>query len=89
MTTTDPRLCPEAAERDAMDEGEFWERVARNLGVNVGEPDVAQACDPQVLIEPCGVCGSDGACGYDTEGRALIHATDVERDNDAAEGWPT
>ena len=29
----------------------------------------------------CGVCGEAGACGYDAEGRALIHPT--EEDDDA------
>lgn len=26
--------------------------------------------------EPCPTCGETGACAYDNEGRALIHATD-------------
>ena len=34
-----------------------------------------------VTIEPCPVCGAEGACAYDTEGRALIH-TDTQLPED-------
>lgn len=35
-------------------------------------------CEP--CIDPCPVCGSDDACGYDSEGRPLIHALGPEVD---------
>lgn len=38
------------------------------------EPDM----DEQLNATPCGVCGAAGACGYDAEGRPLIHATEDE-----------
>lgn len=31
-------------------------------------------------LDPCPVCGSDDACGYDSEGRPLIHALGPEVD---------
>jgi hypothetical protein len=88
MTTTE-RLCPEADERDQLDDGAFWDRVAASLGLNVQEREEEPDCDPQVRLEPCDICGSDSACGYDAEGRPLIHATDPEQDRDSTEGWPT
>jgi hypothetical protein len=75
MSSTRPfrHLCPEADERDAMTDDEFWERVGENLGFTVvviaeGEPEQVQ------IATPCPTCGSDGACAYDSEGRPLIHA---------------
>lgn len=44
-----------------------------------GPPDMDQE---SLTSTPCPVCGEVGACGYDAEGRALIHATEV----DAEEG---
>ena len=69
------RLCPEADERDALDDGEFWERVASNLGVNTDPEDleVDLVVDPTMALGTCVECGSVGACGYDSEGRAMIH----------------
>lgn len=72
-------LCPEADERDAMTDAEFWERVHRNLG-GLTPDDLDVDLDPQVQTEPCGVCGSNSACSYDAEGRALIHSTDLDVD---------
>lgn len=77
-------LCPEADLRDAMTDGEFWEHVSRNLTGGsdyYGPDDDPPDMDVQVSETPCGVCGEHGACGYDAEGRPLIHTTD---DNEAA-----
>lgn len=73
-------LCPEAEKRDAMSESEFWDHVAANLTRPVWEYDPGdEPLDPPALLaEPCPVCGSVGACGYDAEGRALIHAVEDE-----------
>lgn len=79
-------LCPETDERAEMSDAEFWERVGCNLlGYDPG-PD----CDPEPpdhiemaelhLSEPCPECGSRGACGYDTMGRPMIHAIEVNDD---------
>lgn len=32
--------------------------------------------------DPCRVCGSPGACGYDSEGLPLIHADGWDEDED-------
>lgn len=68
-------LCPERDERAAMSDGEFWDRVARNLGHNTDPDDLEFDLDPQLDVGLCDTCGSTGACGYDSEGRALIHAS--------------
>jgi hypothetical protein len=72
-------LCPEADELDALSDGEFWDRVAESFGVGGGpdtEPDFddMEPTDEELHRPPCEVCGSIGACGYDTEGLPLIHA---------------
>jgi len=71
-------LCPEADERDGMDDGAFWERVARNLGA-VPDFDPDDVPDDLTDVGPCPLCGESGACMYDVEGRPLIHAV---RDED-------
>lgn len=70
-------LCPEADLRDAMTDAEFWEHVADNLsGGRHFDPFDEDAPDLDVAIsaKPCAECGEVGACAYDAEGRALIHA---------------
>jgi hypothetical protein len=74
-------LCPEADLRDAMTDGEFWEHVAAHLGHNTEHIDYdGPDIDVAVSADPCLECGEVGACAYDAEGRALIHAA---RDEDA------
>ena len=82
-------LCPEADERDAMSDGEFWDRVAESFGVGGGpdiEPDFddMEPVDEDFIATPCEVCGSTGPCGYDTEGRPLIHASLPDEDSDGS-----
>jgi hypothetical protein len=69
-------LCREADKRDAMSDAEFWERVFHSEP----RPDVEWEPDPEVpaIGTICEVCGSDGACGYDPEGRPWIHCTEVD-----------
>ena len=65
-----------------MTDDEFWEHVANNLSQH--HTDLYQCHEPEVpdhieiaemfLLDPCPECGATGACGYDDEGRALIHA---------------
>jgi hypothetical protein len=73
-------LCPEADERDAMTDPEFWEHVLRNLTPSEPFADEIEL-DPEIYAEPCRVSGSTGACMYDAEGRALIHTTEDEDDD--------
>lgn len=47
------------------------------------EPDEPEWVEVRYRDEPCPACGEIGACGYDTEGRALIHVTEDDPDVDA------
>jgi hypothetical protein len=74
-------LCPEAAERAEMPDDQFWEFVYRDHYADAGpddEPldDVGPAYD-----DGCPTCGARGACGYDHEGRPMIHTTEVDLDD--------
>lgn len=71
------RLCPEHDERAAMDDGELWERVGRNLQGDLlyPDPDETDALDVEIATVPCPECGETGACAWDAEGRPLIHPT--------------
>lgn len=63
----------------SVSDADFWERVFSG-GDNRPDPDeydpAHEALGPQ--LEPCPTCGERGACGWDAEGRPLIHTT--ERD---------
>lgn len=87
MTIARPfrHLCPEADERDALSDAEFWERVySRICGADMEPepPDYGPDTDGRGIgvavisdhISPCPVCHEWGACGYDAEGRPMIHA---------------
>jgi len=71
-------LCPEAAERAAMTDGEFWDHVYG--GGARGEPYDPDPSEITAQLDPCPVCGERGPCGYDSEGRPLIHTNSVEVD---------
>lgn len=73
--------CPEAAFRDSLDDGDFWNYVLLGLLPGQEQFDDGPWDDgpPEITyapLNPCRVCGSIDACGYDNEGRALIHATE-------------
>jgi len=72
-------LCPEADQRDAMTDDEFWDHVTQCVDGSFEqvEPDLD---DVQLSAQPCPKCGEVGACAYDAEGRALIHALHDEDD---------
>jgi hypothetical protein len=65
-------LCPEADYRDTLTDDEFWAHVYPQ-----GDgPDTEGPEDFDLLRHfgrPCEVCGEIGPCGYDTEGRPMIH----------------
>jgi hypothetical protein len=71
-------LCSEADLRDAMTDDEFWAHVARSLNGDRPEDEydpAHEAIDLGLIADPCPECGAAGACGWDDEGRPLIHAT--------------
>lgn len=75
-------LCPEHDLRAAMTDAEFWAHVypqpAEVEDYDPTEdpnfPDIAEYELEARLATPCPECGQVGACAYDAEGRALIHA---------------
>ena len=68
-------LCPEADLRDAMSDDEFWEHVFR-ASPQWDDDDAGPDLDVvSMQAPPCVTCGATGACGWDSEGRALIHVT--------------
>ena len=66
-------LCPDADARDAMTDDEFWAHVLAGPP-QWDDEDAGPDIDVAIRATPCPVCGEAGACGYDSEGRALIHA---------------
>lgn len=69
------RCCSEAEIRAGMTDDEFWTHV-----LNAGDPDPEPDIDLDFVpleVEPCETCGALGACSYDEQGRALIHATEA------------
>lgn len=78
--------CAASRRRATMSDDEFWQDVADSLSPSPPgwseDDDPAPEVDPQFATLPCPVCGSSGACGYDSEGRALIHADGGNNDED-------
>lgn len=72
--------CAERESRAAMTDAEFWQHVfgqredPRVTLPGWGEGDEALDCDITTTSDPCAECGAVGACGWDAEGRPLIHA---------------
>lgn len=72
-------LCPEHDKRAAMTDDEFWAYVFPQPP----EPTIWDDDGPG-MDQACEVCGESGACGYDAEGRPMIHTDPV----DTPEGTP-
>lgn len=70
-------LCPEAGLRDGMSDADFWAHVFRQPDQWVDDDglDLDQTTNQD---KPCPLCGELGACGYDADGRPLLHALDGE-----------
>jgi hypothetical protein len=75
-------LCPEADERAALPDGEFWDRVLDQQPPD--EPDGPDLDQTTNQMTPCTECGELGACGYDAEGRAMFHRQ--HDDEEASDG---
>lgn len=75
MTTRPFRhLCPEADLRDGMTADDYWHHIYDNDGWRPVE-DEGPDLDAALNVGICDTCGANGACAYDSEGRALIHAS--------------
>jgi hypothetical protein len=68
-------LCPEGEYRNTLSDEEFWAHIFQT---DYQESDGPDFDDPTVLLVPCYVCGSMTACGYDSEGRPMIHSMESE-----------
>lgn len=68
-------LCPEYDYRQSLSDGDFWEHV-----FNGGLPEMLfeEPETDEYIMAPCIHCGSVGACGYDEQGRAMIHCLDSD-----------
>ena len=77
-------LCPEAGFRSTLSDEEFWAHVlAYATGVDLApDYDDHDPLPPAFPLgtQPCPVCHELGACGWDTEGRPLIHALHDEEE---------
>ncbi len=72
-------LCPESEYRASLSDADFWAHVYPQTDGYPDDPYPDDPYPPEVaLIEPCPTCGAVTACGYDDEGRPLIHATTDE-----------
>ena len=67
-------LCPEGEYRDSLSDEEFWAHVFQTDYPDWTDFDESDLDDRSHLLIPCPVCHSIEACGYDSEGRPLIHA---------------
>jgi hypothetical protein len=66
--------------RDAMTDDEFWAHVSQNFIPAWDDDDAGPDIDAAFNVGTCQTCGADGACGYDAEGRPMIHADNEEDD---------
>lgn len=72
-------FCASSPDAAALPDAEFWDRVYANL---TGWP--SYECDGPdddmhsmtAQLDPCPECGQVGACGYDDEGRPMIHTVE-------------
>lgn len=70
-------ICPEALERDALSDADFWERVF----INLGQPGPDDEGPDEITVSDlgeCPVCQERGPCAFDDEGRALVHVEPPE-----------
>jgi hypothetical protein len=74
------QLCSEAAERAAMSDDDFWAHVFLRGQTEPSPlvfPEIEADLDEAPAGQPCPECGELGACGYDSEGRPMIHSIQV------------
>lgn len=76
-------LCPDREYRESLSEDDFWPYVllGQRPGEDYPEPDDEPDLDGIQFtgtFEACPECGEYEACGYDTEGRPMIHVTEGE-----------
>lgn len=69
-------LCPEFQYRESLSDEEFWAHIFQtDYEEYIDFDDIDHSPE---LPNPCKVCGELTACGYDSEGRPMIHSENVE-----------
>jgi hypothetical protein len=74
--------CPKREARSQMTDEEFWTDVTESFLQIMDEPIDDFDLDDSHLPYPCPVCRSVEACGYDSEGRPMIHSIPVGDEDD-------
>lgn len=74
-------ICPEAEYRESLSDEEFWAHVFQTDYPDWSDFDGPDLDEPYRLPDPCVVCGSTTACGYDNEGRPMIHTVEDNEDD--------
>lgn len=74
-------LCPEHDYRSSLTDNAFWAHVYPDVVMPdpalYDEPDFDEISETVKELESrCTICGSYGACAYDSEGRPTIHLED-------------
>lgn len=77
--------CPEGEFRSKLSDEEFWDYVlksAREITFKFDDDNSFIDDIALLLNQPCVICGELGACGYDAEGRPMIHSLAEEDDGE-------
>jgi hypothetical protein len=72
-------LCPEFEYRQTLSDEDFWIHIFGE-GPTYNDDDRPDLDEPYTTSDPCPICYSIEACGYDNEGRPMIHSLDVNDD---------
>jgi hypothetical protein len=75
------RDCSVAEYRELLSENDFWAHVLTGT-TDEPEPYDADLDGITSQNDPCPECGETGPCGYDMEGRPMIHITETEDKDD-------
>lgn len=73
--------CTVRDRRSTMTDDEFWGDVSDMLGINTTPEQLQEALELDECFgisapNPCPECGASVACGYDSEGRPMIHVVE-------------
>lgn len=76
--------CPEGEFRSKLSEEDFWNHVYKSLQEAYDPVDDGTFIDDIAILmsQPCTICGEVGACGYDAEGRPMIHSLSEEESDE-------